>query len=91
MTSPTRMAWRVLGCALLICIALPVGAQPAPALVSVSVERPKSVVSRGLGAVWGYLFSPVNCVAQLGVDVLADGVKFVQCMLKNANPSNVLP
>jgi len=88
--------WSKWSVGLLVCGLLastPVQAAPASTsgLVSVSVEAPKSGVSNFLGNLWDYLFHPVNCVAQLGTDMLADGLKFVQCVLSNANPRNLVP
>lgn len=48
-------------------------------------------VGEVMGKLWSYLFSPVNCVAQLGADLVADGAKFVQCVIENANPSRLIP
>ena len=48
-------------------------------------------VGSALGKVWSYLFTPVNCIAQAGVDLVALGAKLVQCVLSNANPQNLIP
>ncbi len=50
-----------------------------------------SQFSDGLGKTWTYLTSPVNCIGNLGMDVLAAGTKFVVCVLNNANPKNLIP
>lgn len=54
-----------------------------------------SQFSDGLGKSWGYLFSPVNAVAQFGNDigkcVLDSSLRFVQTVISNANPSNLIP
>lgn len=50
-----------------------------------------SQFSSGLSKTWGYLFTPVNCVAQLGADVVAALVKTFQCIVTNANPGNLIP
>jgi hypothetical protein len=34
---------------------------------------------------WTYLTSPVNCIVELGRDVLAAGVKFGTCVIANVN------
>lgn len=50
-----------------------------------------SMVSQAVGNLWGYLFSPINCVANLSVEVLGSGARFVQCVLSNANPARIIP
>lgn len=50
-----------------------------------------SQFSDGVGKSWAYLTTPVNCVLVLGQDLIAVGVKFVVCVLNNANPKNLIP
>lgn len=58
-------------------------------LMSGSAEA--SAVSQMIGKTWGYLFAPVNCIAQLSADLVSVGAKFVQCVIANANPANLIP
>lgn len=50
-----------------------------------------SQFSDGLGKTWGYLTSPVNCLANLGVALIQVGGDFVRCVLSNMNPGNLIP
>lgn len=54
-----------------------------------------SQFSDRVGKTWGYLFSPVNAVTQFIADastcLLASGVRFVQTVVSNANPRNLIP
>ena len=42
---------------------------------------------------WSYVTSPINCVVELGKDLLGAGTKFVICVLGNANrnPATLSP
>ena len=50
-----------------------------------------SQFSDGIGKTWSFMFAPVNCVANLGMDLVSAGTKFVLCVLANANPHNLIP
>lgn len=50
-----------------------------------------SQFSDGVRKTWGYLFSPVNCVADFGTKLTAATAEFVKCVLANANPGNLIP
>jgi len=59
--------------------------------IGFSTTAHASQFSDGIGRVWGYATSPVNCVGNLLSDLVGAGTKFVVCFLGNMNPSNLIP
>lgn len=50
-----------------------------------------SRASDGVDAVWGWMTSPVNCVAEFSSRLVAVSADFVRCVLNNANPERLVP
>ena len=60
-------------------------------VLSLTTGAEASQVSNGLGKAWGYVTTPINCVAVLMSDLVSAGTKFVVCVLGNLNPSRLIP
>ena len=50
-----------------------------------------SMLSDAVSSAWSYLTAPINCLSKLGVSLVAVGADFVQCVLNNVNPGNIIP
>ena len=50
-----------------------------------------SMLSDAISKTWNYLTAPINCISKLGVSLVAVGADFVQCVLNNINPGNIIP
>jgi len=50
-----------------------------------------SMLSDAISKSWNWLTAPINCVTKLGASLVAVGSDFVQCVLSNINPGNIIP
>lgn len=61
----------------------------------VGMGQAEASFGQSLGTAWGYIFAPVNAATQLVGDLISCGtssvVHFIQTVISNANPSNIIP